>query len=171
MNAPIEPTRLKLTIHQYRQMGESGILPPGERVELIDGEIIRMAPIGPPHAGILNRLLNERLASSCRGKAVLSAQHPIEIDEYNEPQPDLSLLRWRDNYYIDRYPTPADVLLLIEISDNSLSYDRTVKRAPYARAGVPRYWIVDVSDDRSLLSPNPCPTATAASGATVKASG
>ena len=171
MNAPIEPTRLKLTIHQYRQMGESGILPPGERVELIDGEIIRMAPIGPPHAGILNRLLNERLASSCRGKAVLSAQHPIEIDEYNEPQPDLSLLRWRDNYYIDRHPTPADVPLLIEISDNSLSYDRTVKRALYARAGVPRYWIVDVSDDRSLLSPNPCPTATAASGATVKASG
>ncbi|HRO59549.1 MAG TPA: Uma2 family endonuclease [Burkholderiaceae bacterium] len=157
MNAPIEPTRLKLTITQYRQMGERGILPPGERVELIDGEIIRMAPIGPPHAGILNRLLNDRLASLCKGKAVISAQHPVEVDDYNEPQPDLCLLRWRDNYYIDRHPAPADVLLLIEISDSSLRYDRSVKRALYARAGLPRYWIVDVNDRSVIVFSEPSP--------------
>ena len=149
MSALAVPTRLKLTLAQYRAMGERGILPPGERVELIDGEIIRMAPIGPPHTGVLNQL-NDRLVTLCKGKAVISAQHPVEVDDYNEPQPDLGLLRWRDNYYIDRHPTPADVLLLIEISDSSLRYDRSVKRALYARAGVPRYWIVDIVD-RSVI--------------------
>lgn len=145
MNAPTAPARLKLTLAQYRAMGEHGILPRGLRVELIDGEIIEMAPIGPPHAGILNRI-NQLLVRLCEGRAVISPQHPLEVDEHNEPEPDLCLLRWRDSFYADRHPLPSDVLLLIEIADSSLRYDRTTKLALYARAGVPRYWIVDVND-------------------------
>jgi Uma2 family endonuclease len=143
MSALAIPTRLKLTVAQYRAMGECGILSPHERVELIDGEIIRMPPIGPPHAGILNRL-NALLVDLCRGRAVVSPQHPLEVDDYNEPQPDLCLLAWRDSYYADRHPTPEDLLLLIEISDSSLRYDRSTKLSLYARAGVETYWIVDV---------------------------
>lgn len=149
MSALPVPARLKLTIDQYRLMGERGILPPGLRVELIDGEIIEMPPIGPPHAGILNRFI-DRLAILCHGRAVISPQHPLELDRFNEPQPDLCLLRWRDSYYTDRHPTAADVLLLVEISDSSLRYDRSTKLALYARSGVPAYWIVDVQD-RSLV--------------------
>lgn len=149
MNAPTAPARLKLTLAQYRAMGEHGILPRGLRIELIDGEIIEMAPIGPPHAGILNRI-NRLLVRLCEGRAVISPQHPLEVDEHNEPEPDLCLLRWRDSFYADRHPLPADVLLLIEIADSSLSYDRTTRLALYARAGVPRYWIVD-ANDRSIV--------------------
>lgn len=143
MNAPTAPSRLKLTLAQYRAMGEHGILPRGLRVELIDGEIIEMAPIGPPHVGALNRI-NGLLVRLCQGRAVVSPQHPLEIDDHNEPEPDLCLLRWRESFYADRHPLPADVLLLIEIADRSLRYDSTTKLSLYARAGVPRYWIVDV---------------------------
>lgn len=145
MNAPTAPSRLKLTLAQYRAMGEHGILPRGLRVELIDGEIIEMAPIGPPHVGALNRI-NGLLVRLCEGRAVVSPQHPLEIDDHNEPEPDLCLLRWRESFYADRHPLPADVLLLIEIADSSLRYDSTTKLSLYARAGVPRYWIVDVRE-------------------------
>jgi Uma2 family endonuclease len=150
MSALPVPTRLKLTIDQYRLMGERGILPPGLRVELIDGEIIEMAPIGPPHAGILNRLI-DLLAVMCHGHAVISPQHPVELDRFNEPQPDLCLLRWRESFYTDRHPTAADVVLLVEISDSTLRYDRSTKLALYARSGVQAYWIVDVQD-RSIVA-------------------
>jgi Uma2 family endonuclease len=149
VNAPTAPARLKLTLAQYRAMGEHGILPPRLRVELIEGEIIEMAPIGPAHTGILNRI-NESLVRLCAGRAVVSAQHPLEVDDCNEPEPDLCLLQRRDSFYADRHPLPADVLLLIEISDSSLHYDRTIKLALYARAGLPRYWIIDVKD-RSVI--------------------
>lgn len=145
MNAPIAPSRLKLTLAQYRAMGTHGILPRGLRVELIDGEIIEMAPIGPPHAGLLNRI-NRLLVGLGEGRAVVSPQHPLEIDDRNEPEPDLCLLRRRDSFYADRHPLPADVLLLIEIADSSPHYDSTTKLSLYARAGVPRYWIIDVRD-------------------------
>ena len=149
MNAPTAPSRLKLTLAQYRAMGEHGILPRGLRVELIDGEIIEMAPIAPPHVCALNRI-NGLLVRLCEGRAVVSPQHPLEIDDHNEPEPDLCLLRWRESFYADRHPLPADVLLLIEIADRSLRYDSTTKLSLYARAGVPRYWIVDVRD-RSIV--------------------
>jgi hypothetical protein len=101
-------------------MGTHGILPRGLRVELIDEEIIEMAPIGPPHAGILNRIDRLRVGL-CEGRrAVVCPRHPLEIDDHNEPEPDLCLLRWRDNFYADRHPLPGDVLLLIEIADSSL---------------------------------------------------
>ena len=81
----------------------------------------------------------------------ISPQHPLEIDDHNEPEPDLCVLRWRKDFYAGRHPLPADVLLLIEIADSSLRYDSSTKLALYARAGVPRYWIVDVRD-RSILA-------------------
>lgn len=149
MSALPVPARLKLTIDQYRAMGERGILPAGLRVELIDGEIIEMPPIGSPHAGILNRL-NDLVVRLCHARAVVSPQHPLELDRFNEPQSDLCLLRWRDTWYTDRHPTAADELLLVEISDSTLRYDRSTKLALYARSGVPTYWIVDVQD-RSIV--------------------
>lgn len=154
MSAVAVPARLKLTVAQYRLMGERGILRPDQRVELIDGEIIEMAPIGPPHAGILNRL-NRRLVGLCEGRAVISPQHPLELDHYSEPQPDICLLRWRESFYADRHPTAADVLLLIEISDSTLRYDRGTKLALYARTGVQRYWIVDVHDPAIVVFGDP----------------
>ncbi len=156
MSAVPLPSRLKLTVAQYRLMGERGILPPGQRVELIDGEIIEMAPIGPPHAGILNRL-NDLLVGLCHGRAVISPQHPLELGPHDEPQPDLCVLRRRESFYADRHPTAADVRLLIEISDSTLAYDRGRKRALYARAGVPAYWIVDVRDRSVVAFTDPSP--------------
>lgn len=154
MSTLLSPARLEFTIAQYRAMGEHGILPPDQRVELIDGEIIRMAPIGPPHAGILNRLLHA-LGRLCRDRAIISPQHPLEIDDYNEPQPDLCVLRWRNSFYADRHPLPADVLLLIEISDTTLRYDRSTKLALYARAGVQCCWIVNVADQAIAVFTEP----------------
>ena len=156
MSALPVPSRLKLTVAQYRLMGERGILPPGKRVELIDGEIIEMAPIGPPHAGTLNRLI-DLLVGLCHGRAVISPQHPLELGPHDEPQPDLCVLRRRESFYADRHPTAADVLLLIEISDSTLGYDRSTKLALYARSGVQSYWIVDVRDRAVVVFSQPSP--------------
>ena len=133
----------RFTAEEYHRMGEVGILPPDVRVELVDGEIKRMPPIHPPHASIVKRL-NSLLAVQLEGIAVVGVQDPIRLDDYNEPQPDVTVLRFRDDYYARRHPTPADVLLAIEVADTSLSYDRDEKMPLYGRAGIPEAWLVDV---------------------------
>ena len=124
-------------------MGEVGILPPDVRVELVDGEIKRMPPIHPPHASIVKRL-NSLLVVQLEGAAVVGVQDPIQLDDFNEPQPDVTVLRFRDDFYGNQHPTPADVLLVIEVADTSLSYDRDEKMPLYGRAGIPEAWLVDV---------------------------
>ena len=126
-------------------MGETGVLKPGARVELLDGEIIDMPPIGPFHSGSSNRLgdLFGRLA---KDRWLVSVQNPVRLNTYSEPQPDLMLLKRRADFYRSEHPAPEDVFLLIEVADTSLSLDRTRKLPAYGRAGIPEVWILNLSE-------------------------
>ena len=142
MAVEVEGARRLFTVEEYHRMGETGILKPGDRVELIRGEIIEMSPIGRRHVAFVNnftQLLVMRLA----GRAIVSVQNPVVTAGDSEPQPDLAVLRCRTVPYKDAEITAADVLLLIEVAETSLRYDRTVKLRLYAEAGVPEYWVVD----------------------------
>ncbi len=124
-------------------MGEIGIFPPDARVELVDGLVRRMPPIHPPHASIVDRL-NSALGRLPAGSAIVRVQNPIRLDDFNEPQPDVMVLRFRDDYYGSHHPTPTDVVLAIEVADTSLRYDRNEKMPRYGMAGIPEAWLVDV---------------------------
>ena len=136
-------TRHKLDVHAYHRMGEAGIFRGDERVELIEGELIDMAPIGSDHSASINSL-NLALVTACGGQALVSVQNPVRLDRYNEPQPDFAVLRPRADNYRVSHPSPADVLLLVEVADSSLRFDRTVKLPLYARHLIPELWIVDL---------------------------
>lgn len=138
------PTRRRFTVDDYHRMGETGILSKDDRVELIDGEIVQMTPIGGRHAACVNEL-NRLLVLAAGEDAVVSPQNSVRLGEFYEPQPDLMVIRPRAAYREGELPGPADVLLLIEISDTSLSYDRGVKLPIYARSGIPEVWIVDLA--------------------------
>ena len=135
-------------------MGRAGILAPGERVELLNGEIIAMPPIGDWHASRIKRL-NNFMLPPLQGRAIVSVQDPARLDNGNEPQPDVMLLRWRDDFYEGGHPRPADVLLLIEVSDTTVDYDRGDKLSSYAAAGIPEVWIVNRPDHRIEAYANP----------------
>ena len=135
------------TVGDFYKMGEAGILGPDDRVELIEGALIDMAPIGSPHAGMVTRL-NNLFAQALAGRAVLSPRNPLRLDEHSEPQPDLSVLRVREDFYADAHPGPADVLLLIEVADTSVRSDRETKVPLYARHGVPEVWLIDLNARR-----------------------
>jgi Uma2 family endonuclease len=136
-----EVTRRRFTVHDYHRMGEAGILHEDDRVELIEGEIVEMAAIGTTHFTCVNAL-TRLLVRGVGDEAIVSVQNPARLDEHSEPQPDLTVLRVRD--YRESLPMPEDVLLLIEVSDTTLRYDRGVKLPLYARAGVREVWIVDL---------------------------
>jgi Uma2 family endonuclease len=139
-----ELRRRRFTVHEYHRMAEAGIFGEDERVELIEGEVVEMNPIGSRHAMCVIRLT--RLLVPLAGEdAFVSPQNPVRLGEYEEPQPDLALLRARD--YEDSLPGPEDVLLLIEVSDTTLRRDREVKLPRYARAGIPEGWILDLTGE------------------------
>lgn len=127
-------------------MAEAGILGPDERVELIEGEIIVMPPIGPGHAWdvALSIPLFSRLAGD---RFILQIQNPIHLDDGSEPQPDIMLIRPRAEGYRAAHPTPADVLLVIEVADSSLAFDLQVKARLYGRAGIPETWVKNLPED------------------------
>ena len=139
----IGPSRRLFTVHEYHKMGEAGILTEDDRVELIEGESLVMPPIGEAHFGNVNRftLLFVRAFGSL---AVVHIQNPVRVGLRNEPEPDVTLLRLRDDFYEGKFPEAEDVLLLVEIADSSLGYDRNTKLPLYAKAGIPDYWIVDL---------------------------
>jgi len=137
----------RITVHAYHRMGETGVLAPDARVELIDGEIFDMAPPGSLHAATVDRL-NEILTRSVGGKAAVRVQNPVRLSELSEPQPDLALLRRRDDFYSQHHPGPADVLLVVEIADSSLRFDRDTKVSLYAVHGIPEMWLVDLGSRR-----------------------
>jgi Uma2 family endonuclease len=137
----------RFTVEEYRRMGEAGILADDDRVELIDGEIIEMSPIGSRHAACVNKL-TRLLVQQVGERAIVSVQNPVEVADNSEPQPDLTLLRSRPDFYAERHPLSGDVLLMIEVADTSLRFDLTVKAPLYARTGVPELWIVDLSRER-----------------------
>lgn len=131
----------------YHRMAEAGILGEDDRVELIEGEIIDMTPIGSRHAGAVARV-QTALQEAVGGQALVWVQNPVALGANSEPQPDLALLRPRHDFYAESLPQPGDVLLLIEVSDRSLAYDRDVKLPLYAAHGIPEVWLVDLDGRR-----------------------
>ena len=142
---PARETR-KFTVAEYYRMAEAGILKPGERVELIEGEIILMPPIGPEHSGSVN-LSTEIFPLLAQGRFIVHIQNPLHLDDGTEPQPDITLLRPRADRYARSHPTPADVLLVIEVADSSLEYDRNVKAQLYGRNNIPETWVKNLPED------------------------
>lgn len=140
--------RHRLSADDYQRLGETGVLPPDLRVELIDGEIIEMAPIGTRHRAMVSRL-DRLLQRAVADRALVAVQTSFRLDPHSEPEPDIGVYRPRADFYATALPTPADTLLLIEVADSSLRYDREVKLPLYARRGVPELWIVDL--DANLL--------------------
>ena len=139
----VEVRRHSFTVDEFAKMGEAGIFTEDDRVELIDGEIREMAPIGSLHAGVVNRL-NVTLVELLGRSAVVGVQNPLQLDLHTEPQPDISILASRDDYYTAGHPNPGDTLLVIEVADSSLAYDLHEKAPRYARAMVPEVWVVDL---------------------------
>jgi Uma2 family endonuclease len=137
------PAKHRFTIEQYYKMAEVGILGIEERTELIEGEIIEMSPIGAKHAGSINRL-NRKFSSIVGDRAIIAVQNSINLNDYSEPQPDLAILRWREDFYTQSLPTTSEIFLLIEVADSTLKYDREVKAPLYAKAGIPELWIVNL---------------------------
>lgn len=127
-------------------MGETGVFAPGARVELIEGEIIEISPIGSRHAACVE-LISDRLHEIARGKFLVRTRNPIVLDDFSEPEPDVSVLRYREDYYRSAHPRSADVLLVIEVAETTVPYDRQVKMPLYARAGIPEYLIFNLPDD------------------------
>jgi len=145
-SAAAQIARHLFSVDEYHRMGEAGIFGEDDRVELIEGEIIEMSPIGSPHAARvkrLNRLLVRRLGT----RAIVQVQDPVVLNRLSEPEPDLAVLKPRVDFYAARHPEPTDVLLIIEVADSSRGFDRTVKAPLYAQAGIPELWIVDVIDE------------------------
>ena len=142
--ATVEVRRRRFTVEEYYRMAEVGILGPEDRVELIEGDIIEMSPIGTRHATAVNAL-NRRLILAVGDAAVLSPQNPVRLFPDTEPQPDIVLLRPPEARYWQLKAGPADALLVVEVSDTSYRFDRHVKVPIYARAGIPEVWIVDLT--------------------------
>jgi len=137
-------TRYRFTVEEFHRMGEAGIFQEDDRLELIEGELVRMSPVGSRHAACVKRLVDLFLPLQAGRKVLLGVQDPVRLDDRTEVYPDVSLLRWRSDYYASGHPGPEAVLLVVEVSETSLAYDREVKVPLYARAGVPEVWVVDV---------------------------
>lgn len=137
--------RRRFTVDEYHRMGEAGILCRPERVELIEGEIVQMAPMGPPHMSVVARIA-KAFASSLGDRAIVWTQGPVVLRALgSEPEPDVTLLRPKEDFYRSGHPEPRDVLLIMEVMDSSAAYDRRVKAPLYARAGIAEVWLVDVT--------------------------
>jgi Uma2 family endonuclease len=141
-----ELKRRLFTIDQYHQMITSGVLTEGDRVELIDGEILEMVAIGSKHGAQVKRL-NRLLSGLLESSVLVSVQDPVELGPRSEPQPDVALLRWRADFYETSHPQASDVYLLIEVADSTLDYDRSVKALLYSRSDIFEYWIVNLQDN------------------------
>jgi Uma2 family endonuclease len=149
-----DPPQRRWSVDEYHRMIAAGILAPGDRVELLEGQIIEMVPQEPPHAAATSSFGNDFVLLFA-GKAWVRQQLPITIAPNSEPEPDIAVVRIDPNRYRDRHPYPEDVYLLIEISNSTLNYDRERKGKIYARANVPEYWIVDINQKQILVFRNP----------------
>lgn len=151
------PTRHRLTVDDYYRMAEAGILGHNARVELIDGEIIDMSPIGVLHAAVVNVLVRH-FAQHLGASTFVSSQNPLRLDDENEPEPDLLILQPRSDFYCTAHPTPADTRAVIEVADTSLAYDLDVKVPLYARHGIPEVWVIEAATLRAHVFRTPVAT-------------
>jgi Uma2 family endonuclease len=147
MTAVFTPTPLRVSVQHYAKMIETGALTKHDRVELLEGEILRMAPIGKEHTAITAHL-HERFVLLLAGAATVIGSGTVNLGERSAPQPDLMLLKRRADFYRARLPEATDILVLIEVSDSSLALDQGRKLEVYAENGIPEYWIVDVGGKR-----------------------
>jgi Uma2 family endonuclease len=143
---PATVTRHRFTVREYHRMGEAGVFHEEDRVELIDGEILVMTPIGARHAACVTAL--QEAFAPLRGRVLVRVQNPVELDDHSEPQPDVCVVARRESLYADRHPGPSEVRLLVEVADSSQAYDREFKLPRYARSGIREVWIVDLAADR-----------------------
>lgn len=153
----VEVAVRRFTVADYHRMGKAGVFRRGERVELLDGEIIEMNPVGRPHATTVNRL-NRLFARLFGDRVLLSIQNPVVLDTYAEPQPDVVVLRPREDDYLHAAPTGADTYLVVEVADSTVTYDTTRKARAYARTGVSLFWVVVVgrgAEDRVIMFADP----------------
>jgi Uma2 family endonuclease len=150
---PAEITRHRFTVEEYHKMAEAGVFSEDDRVELIEGEVVEMTPIGWRHARCVSNL-NMLLARFAGDRYVVSVQNPITVDEYAEPQPDLALV---SELPAGRLPGPEEIILVVEVSDTTLPYDRNVKLPIHARAGIPEAWVVDLQGEIVEVHAEPRP--------------
>ena len=143
--ATVNPTKHLTNLDEWRRLGEANIFPPESRLELINGEILEMAPIGFNHAGHINRLV-KLLTRLIPDDVIPSVQNPLQLDDLSEPDPDFMLLKPNDDFYSSRHPYSNDVLLLIEVADSSLTFDQNQKLHLYALHGIPEYWLLNLND-------------------------
>ena len=146
MTLQLAQPRLKtfrLNVSQYHQMSEAGIFSENDKVELINGEIIEMSPIGRRHTACVNRL-NSVFSQLLGKKVIVAVQNPILLNNLSEPEPDIALLKPRTDFYESGHPQPQDIFLLIEVADSSIEYDRDVKIPLYASSGITEVWLVDI---------------------------
>lgn len=153
-----DPRPRLFTNAEYHAMGDAGILAPDERVQLVAGEIVVMSPMGSRHAAAVNWTTEAFYASEhLAGRAMVWIQCPLVIPEFSEPEPDLALLVRREGGYALDHPRPEDVLLLVEVADSTLAYDRRVKLPLYAAAGIPESWLMNLQDDVIEAHSDPSP--------------
>jgi Uma2 family endonuclease len=141
----LAPAKHRFSVEEYYRMAETGILRPDARVELLDGQIIDMSPIGPFHGGVL-KLLIELFTSAAKRRWITAVQDSGHLDDHSEPQPDLMLLKRSEDFYRKRHPRPEDIFLLVEIAGTSLEKDQEIKLPIYARAGIAEVWIVNLNE-------------------------
>jgi Uma2 family endonuclease len=147
------PERYRFSIEQYHRMGEAGILNEDSRVELIEGGIIKMAPIGSEHAAVVNTIAALFIVQA--KPLLVSVQNPVILGPDSEPQPDLMLLKGRRDKYRSRLPQATDVLLIVEVADTTIARDRNIKIPLYAGAGIPEVWLIDLPGKAVEISADP----------------
>jgi Uma2 family endonuclease len=139
----LQLARRLFTVAEFHQMAEAGVFGEDDRIELVEGEILEMSPIGSHHAARVARL-QQRLSFAVSERALIWVQNPVRLDDRSEPQPDLALLEVRRDFYEAALPGPDNVLLIVEIADSSAEYDRQIKAPLYARCAIAEYWLVDL---------------------------
>ena len=143
----VQTSRRLFTMEEYHQMAAAGILGEDDRVELLRGEIVEMSPIGSQHVACVNRL-TQKLSALLDQRAIVSVQNPVLLGRFSEPEPDLALLHWRDDFYGETLPRAEEVWLVVEVAQSSIETDREVKMPLYAEAGIPEVWLVSLETEQ-----------------------
>jgi Uma2 family endonuclease len=151
-SAPIR--RRRFTVDEYLRMGEAGVFHEDDRIELLQGEVVEMTPVGKQHAAVVSRL-NNLLAPAVVGRAIVRVQDPVVVAPTSVPEPDIAVVRFRSDFYSSGHPAARDVLLVVEVSDTSIVDDMGLKARLYAEAGIAEYWVVDIARRRLLVHTDP----------------